>query len=258
MRLLAVSLLLLVQFAATDAHGVDCDASARAVTQDLRDAADVANQAGAFRSAFEAGREALLTCPQAEPLWYAVVRTAELGFGTFPVSLGGADAADPVDAARHAADRNPKSARIVTVLARLTGTVAAAREAVALDPSYAPARTALAAALVHAGQPDQALALLAAGPDIEAAPGTRTMRAQALLAAGRAGDAVNEARRDLNANWPNAPEPFLIMSVRRDAEETLGLALLADRRAGEAVPHLRAAAGLGSQTAATALKDIKR
>jgi len=55
MRLLAVSLLLLVQFAATDAHGVDCDASARAVTQDLRDAADVANQAGAFRSAFEAG-----------------------------------------------------------------------------------------------------------------------------------------------------------------------------------------------------------
>jgi hypothetical protein len=76
-----------------------------------------------------------------------------------------------------------------------------------------------------------------------------------LLSAGRAHEAVAEVRPDLDGGWPIAPEPFLIKAVRCDAEETLGLALLADHRAREARTHLMAAQKLGSLGAAAALRE---
>ena len=245
----------LLALSGTNTYAQDCEAASREVAEDLRGVAIVADQAGAFRRAFEHGRKALASCPDSETPWYALIRAAELGFGQFPVQVSGQSVASAIEAARQAAARQPGSVRILTVLARLEGKVPLARDADSRQPAYAPARVALAAALVEAGEAREALALLKSTPALEATPGTHTIRARALIALGRPRDAVAEARRDRDGSWPDAPEPFLMAAVRRDAEEALGHALLADHRSKEAAVHLRAAAALGSAKAAALLKS---
>jgi hypothetical protein len=60
----------------------------------------------------------------------------------------------------------PKSVWVATVRARLLGTVAAAEEAIALDPNHVPAQLALASALLNEKQVDRASVVLRRiGPD---------------------------------------------------------------------------------------------
>jgi len=214
----------------------------------------VADPRGRLDIAFHDALEALEACPSAEPQWYLLARTSELGVGHFPIQVLGVEVSDAPQAVRLATDRNPSSPRIRTVLARISGDVPAALEADAFDPAYVPAQVALASALTAAGAADEALRKLASFPRADEIPGTHTVRARALLAQGKLSAAITEARRDCEfvSNWGQAPEPGLSELVQRDAEETLGLALLASH-SREATRHLERAARHGSVKAAQSL-----
>jgi hypothetical protein len=216
-----------------------------------------ADQAGAVRSQYRQAAEALAQCPESEPHWYLLIRAAELGAGEFPVTIGGQTFATPLDAAREAAARAPGSARIVTVLARLDATVESARRAVALDEKWEPARLALAVALAAGGSNGEADAIFADKSMMQSVPGAHTARARVLIEQGKPQEAAALARRDLTGAWPHAEEPFLTSVIRRDAAETLGLALLAAHQPKQAAPHLKEAAALGSERARTALKTLR-
>lgn len=216
-----------------------------------------ADQVGALRSQYAHAVETLAECSDSEPLWYALIRAAELGVGEFPLVIGARTFATPIDAAREAVSRVPGSARIATVLARLDSTTASARRAVALDAAWGPALAALAAALAAEGSNGEADAILATTSVTKSVPGANTVRARILIALGKPEQAAALARRDLGDVWPDAPEPFLMSVVRRDATETLGLALLAAHQPKQAAPHLKAAAALGSERARTVLKTLR-
>lgn len=110
------------------------------------------------RGIYAGGRDlrwALTRCPQDERLWYLLARYSE------------ADWIPPADrqfpdavAAIETAYKNFPTSRIAVVRARVIGTIEAARSAVAIDPSYRPARIVLAAALLRAGSARDALDIL--------------------------------------------------------------------------------------------------
>jgi hypothetical protein len=239
------------------AVAVDCRAAAAATTPTLLEES-AADEVGLLRSKFRRAVAALAECPDSEPLWYEVVRGAELHVGNFPLTIGTRTFEAPIEAAHEAAVRAPRSARIATVLARLDSSVESARRAVALDATWGPARLALAAALSAQGSNIEADAILADMSATKSVPGANTARARILMARGKPKEAAALARRDLGDQWFDAPEPYLMSTVRRDAMETLGLALLAANRPKQAAPHLKAAAGLGSARATIALKSLRQ
>jgi hypothetical protein len=239
------------------AQAADCGLEGRAALARNLVVQTAADQAGALRQQFTRAAEALAECADSEALWYVLVRAAELGADRFPVTIGSRTFATPLDAAREAASRAPESARIATVLARLDATVASARRAVALDEKWAPARLALAAALAAEGASQEADGIFADTGVMQSVPGANTVRARVLLERSKPEEAAALARRDLAGVWSKAPEFFLMSAVRRDAAETLGLALLAAHQPKQAVRPLNDAADLGSERAREALKTLR-
>lgn len=236
------------------ADPAECRKLEREVQHAITTAYFVMNSAGAYLSAFDDGTRALERCPDSEPLWYAVARLAELGFNRLPMQVGGARVETAAEVAALARSRQPRSARIAVVDARTHGDVERARSALALDPDYAPARVALAQALLDAGQLDEALPLSEA-PNV---PGAASVRAEILLARGGPGDAKAAeglARRELTTSW-DAVEPYDMQPVRCSAQEALALALHA-QRSRWAKAELDKAAQCGSARANEVLRNSR-
>ncbi len=145
--------------------------------------------------------------------------------------------------------------RIATIVARLDGSVDAARRAMALDPSYAPARTALAVALAAKRDASAALATLT---EAESSPSAAALivRARIKLMAGDANGALAEALAARNAAQKKEPEPTPTRDILRDAEELLGLSSRALGKPLEARRHLERAVSLGSAKAREALVEM--
>jgi hypothetical protein len=201
----------------------DCKLHEREVNHEVMTAYFAMSSGGAFLSAFDASSRALEECPDSEALWYAFARMAELGFDRFPMQVAGVRVENMAEAAALARSRQPRSARVAVIDARTHGGLERARSALALDPSYAPGRVALAQALFEQQQVEEALPL----SDAPNVPGAASLRARLLIARGNSGDAKlaeRLARRELTASW-DAPEPYDMQPVRCAAQEALGLAL---------------------------------
>jgi len=198
---------------------------------------------GAFRAVGDKALAALRHCPQSARLWYLAARSAEvveiLTNGQAFAASGGLKKI-VADALSHA----PSSAQVVTVAARVQGSSALARRAIALDPRYHPARRALADLLAKEGGIDEALRLASVNP--LTGPMLLT-RARVLLAAKRPAEAVAEAKRVMKSGEADELSPRVEMY--RDSQEVLGFALLSLQKRAEAEKALRAAAAAGSITA---------
>jgi hypothetical protein len=232
---------------------MDCPGVVRSVESELWWNRLVENPLGAMRGSFERSTSALDACADAEALWYALIRGAELDLATLPMVIRGQSYDSVADLVQRAASLYPKSARIWTVRARVLGTEDAARAAVALDAAYTPATVALADALSSADKGEEALSTLDRAR-LRDGPRVHLTRSRALLSMGQARRAAAAARQELASTSLDSPEPFLPMFLQREAEEALGLALLADHQEGPAHAHFLSAARLGSKSARAHLK----
>jgi hypothetical protein len=208
------------------------------------------SRSGPYLAAFDQSAAGLERCPDSEPLWYTLVRMAELGHRHFPVQIAEATVSSLGEATALAVSHQPGSARIAVVDARVHGDVARARSALALDAKYAPGRVALAEALFNEARLEEALPLSDA-PDV---PGAASLRARILVARGKPGDAKQAehlARKELTATWP-AEEPYDMQPIRCAAEEALALALHA-QHSPRAKAQLQRAADCGSNRASELL-----
>jgi hypothetical protein len=239
------------------AAGTKCGEATSQIIQALRNVAYAQDQSGAFHGLFEQSYALFQLCPDSEPIAYALARSTELGFARLPIEIDGLRMTSAVEIVAQLAVRHTRSARIATIHARQLSTVESADAALAIDPSYAPAKLALAAAKTGAGQPKAALTILKDIKNVATLPGFHTVRARSLLADGDSSAAANEARSDINGHWAEPIEPLLMLAVRRDAEETLGRALLATGKRAQATRHLRVAAGLGSHSAEDAITQLR-
>ena len=197
---------------------------------------------GVFRAIGDRAVDALRQCPQSGRLWYLAARSAEVlevrSNGQAFATSGGLNKI-VADALSHA----PSSAAVATVAARVEGRSSLARKALALDPSYQPARRALAETLAKEGAVDEALRV--ATVDARRGPMHLT-RARVLLAAKRPADAAQEARKIV----PSQPDELSPAGdLYRDGQEVLGFALLDLHRPAEARKALQAAASAGSVAA---------
>jgi hypothetical protein len=198
------------------------------------------DQSGAFRAVGDDALSGVRQCPQSVRLWYLAARSAEVlelpYNGQAFVGEGGLKKI-VADALAHA----PQSAPVVTVAARVGGSSALARKAMALDPNYQPARRALADLLAKEGGVEEALRLVSGKTPSDS---TRLTRARVLLAAKRPAEAVDEARKIAKPGESDELSPTVEMY--RDTQEVLGFALLNLGKADEARKALRAAASAGS------------
>jgi|GEM_PF-5929271 len=209
-----------------------------------------ADQWGPIDTMRRVGLQGIRQCPNSEQLWYAAVRSIEL-IGMPPDHTGSATLSSLL---AEAVQHEPTSARIATVSARVTLNLDQARRAVALDPKYPPARRALAVALAHAGQVQEALRLCqSTHPTKE----DELTRARILLNAGRPIEALPVARKAVASNNLELKEVVPAQLLDREAHELLGFALLKADRSREATQAFRIAASEGSVAAQQQLNSLK-
>jgi tetratricopeptide (TPR) repeat protein len=161
----------------------------------LRQTTFVMEPRGHLRGLFRDSCAALQSCPREQSVWYVLLRSGELA-GEFPVNLEGRRIANLNAAAQMAVERAPSSPRIATILARATHTLRDAEAAVKLDASYAPARVALADALLNAGDPSAARTVLEKTAHLQRIPGAYSLLARARLTAGDPHGAIQAAQRE--------------------------------------------------------------
>jgi hypothetical protein len=197
---------------------------------------------GSVLEVFKDSSKAAQRCPDDELVAYARLRSAELGRGDFVGNLKPASREQLRRDANEAAARFPRSARILTVGARANRTVSAARQAVATDETYVPAKVALGAALVDAGDASSAVKLLESTPNLSATSDGFTVLARARLAAHDPKGAIRAARSVFTGRQMELIEP----DVRNqwpviEAHEIAGLAALQLGLYDDAARHLLAA-----------------
>jgi hypothetical protein len=128
------------------------------------------------------------------------------------------------------------------VKARLEGSVEAARQATALDSGYAPARVALAAALLKSGDVASARTTIDGVKDLGRVQGGYGVLARIKWAQGDTAGAAAAARAELGGQLAEHFEPGGDSARDRAlAHEVLGLAYLRQKDPTRAVPHLREA-----------------
>jgi len=203
----------------------------------------VKNQIGSFHAIGKAALQNLKLCPNSPRLWYLAIRYAEV-FGFTSPEYG-----DSKQLAIKAAAHAPNSVSIITVLARLDGSLTTAQRAYKLSPSYPPARRVYALALAREGKFKQALQLLPAA-NAESLDEDEITHARILLAMNQPQKAVNIAQRVLqHPGQYDTTEPTITDIIWRDGNEVLGFALLALKHNKAAFKALQAAADAGSQAA---------
>ena len=231
-----------------------CDQIARSFAARLNISAGAMDEGGALVLLSEAAKEGLRACPDLEPQSYIAARIAELGYAA-GARRTAAQTVGALALAQDAARRHPDSVRIATVLARLEGSLDAARRAMALDARYAPARVQLAWALAATGARAEALVLLSQGRDTERPASEWNARARIRLAAGEAKAAKVDAKA-ARAAKTREPELTPGTDIFRDTQETLGLSLMALGRPDDAKEHFELAAAVGSSKAKAALEEM--
>lgn len=197
---------------------------------------------------YDRATEAEQRCPGSEPIAYFRLRAAELGRGGAMVGQADADRHALETLASQAFARFPQSVRIATVRARVLGTVDSAKQALAVDPNYLPAKIALAAAMVEAGQSKDAAILLERTPDLGATSDGFAVLARARLRDGDLNGARKAAQmaltgRDVEQLEPDARDP----RAESSAHETLGLIFLEKKQYSDAAKHLLIAAETSAQ-----------
>ena len=203
----------------------------------------VKDEMGAFRSIFRDALNAVGQCPQSARLWYLTARSAEILDGRFGNDFSaqqGGLATLVGKACAHA----QSSVAIATVAARVDGSSASARRALALDDHYAPAQRALAEALAREGA--IAAALQVAKPPTGGSASMHLTRARILRLAKRPTEALSEANK-IAFGQPDEVTPSV--DLYRDTQEVIGFALQDLGRRAEARKALRAAALAGSTSA---------
>ena len=198
---------------------------------------------GAFALLRAAAKEDLSICPDLETLRYFVARVAEL----YCTGAPGSDNGQARALAEEAERKYPRSPRIAVMVARLDGSLGAARRAMSLDPTFEPSRVALAAALAEKDNARAALATLAGPPSLKSATALLA-RARIKLAAGDANGALADATAAADAGSQEA-EPTPGREISRNVEEVQGLSLRALGRSADAARHLARAAALKSAMA---------
>jgi hypothetical protein len=247
-RLLLASLLV---FAAPPAFAQSCDDIARRLDTRVAQLPVVASQESALRAIGAQALAAMPACAANGRLWYLAARAAEVldpRAGQDPLGTG----ADAPAIARQAFAAQPRAAPVATIVARLSDDVGIARQAHAAAPGYAPARRVLAVALARRDRSSEALSLLGTGKSTS----DRVARARVFLALSRPADAVRESKAALAGPLADPDEPATDAGLRQELDETLGLALLALGKRGEAKAPLRRAADGGSQAALQALSRL--
>jgi tetratricopeptide (TPR) repeat protein len=201
-------------------------------------------------------------CPQSEAIAYFRLRAAELGRGGPIVRPAEADSAQLETMATEAYKRFPRSARIATARARILGGLEPAKQALGLDPTYAPAKVALAAAMLASGQATEARDLLEQVPNLGSTSDGLTVLARARLKARDLGGAQKAAQlalrgRNIDLVEPDARDP----RPELGAHEILGMISLEKKQYSEAAKHLLIAAqnSADAQSAlANANSDFRR
>jgi hypothetical protein len=240
---LAVAVALAVGSPPAAAQVVNCAGVEKIFASRLSLVGGAMDEDGAFALLRIAAKEDLSICPDLETQRYFVARMAELYCAGAP----GSDDGQARALAEETEHRYPRSPRIVVMVARLDGSLGAARRAMSLDPSFEPSRVALAAALVEKDNAPAALATLAEPPSLKSASALLA-RARIKLAAGDANGALADAIAAADAGSQEAePTPGRVIS--RDVEEVQGLSLRALGRSAEAARHLAQAAALRSAMA---------
>lgn len=188
---------------------------------------------GARLRVHEAAVEALKRCPGNERIAYVSLRAAEL----VPDDVGGD--AEFLKFTQAVVADFPRSVRIATIRARREGSVSAARNALAIDRSYAPAQVALAAALLAAGDKAGARAVIDGVKDLEGTDDGYAVLARICWAERNAVTAIDAARRALRTHRGPSIEPGSAdVRARAQAHEILGLAYLEQGHPEAAAPHL--------------------
>jgi hypothetical protein len=230
-----------------------CGGLEKTVEQQVSMLDDANDDLGPFRSIGDESLQALKQCPDSARLWYLAARSAEVLEGPMD-GKAFAESGGLKKILANARLHAPKSAAIATIAARLDGGVPLAREALAFDSSYAPARRALVSALVKNGFAQEAMPLTSSNSRVDA---DHLARARVLLGVHRPAEAVAEARKALEPGGRDPVEPAPRIEIRRDANEVLGFALLEEHHADEAHRALLVAGDAGSITAKQKLANWK-
>lgn len=185
----------------------DCSRSERWLAGTLETAQFAKEPEGVVRTVFDAASSALQRCPDSEGLAYLRVRSAELGRGVLVGSAPPGGSAELRDLAAKAAERFPGSARILTVVARVSRDEPIARRAVGVSPGYVPARVALADILIDRGEWREAERVLGDGRGLDATSDGLAVLARVELAKGDARRALATAKRAMARRRPELVEP---------------------------------------------------
>jgi tetratricopeptide (TPR) repeat protein len=208
----------------------------------------------AIRSLFRDTSRAVTRCPSTKSIAYMYLRLAELGQGTTRGTPSAAVTEEWHKLAKELAVRFPGSVRIATVEARALGTVDAARQALRIDPGYAPALVALAVALLNAKQVEAA-ATIANVSDLTVLSDGYSTLARILLAKNDLPGAIHAAKRSLSGGRAMKIEPDGGSRVPfYQANEVLGLAYLKTGKYALAA-HALMQAQPGSGAAAVLLEN---
>lgn len=162
---------------------------------------------GSVRRVYDEATRAAALCPDDEGLAYLRLRSAELGRGALVGEVGPDTLAELRRLADEAAARFPRSARILTVDARVTRRADVARRACAADAAYVPARVALADVLVATGDWRGAERALGDKPMLASTSDGFVVLARIKLAKGDARGAIQAASEALHARAVDLIEP---------------------------------------------------
>ncbi|HET6149859.1 MAG TPA: hypothetical protein VFH68_20130 [Polyangia bacterium] len=224
---------------AASAVQFSCDSVEREIAKDFSRAALAMEPESTIRGIYDRATEAQRRCENSEPLAYFRVRAAELGKGASLAPLSATSEQEWRALAHDMFRRFPRSPRIATVEARAVGTIASAKDAMTLDPTYLPALVALAAAAVATGDAAGGKAVLEGKKNLDATSDGYAVLARAQFEAGDLRGAEFSANKTLHARSAELVEPDA-RDPRPEitAHEVLGLIALRKKRYPEAARHL--------------------
>jgi tetratricopeptide (TPR) repeat protein len=217
-----------------------CPTLAEDLTKELAQSTLAMEPEGVRRTIYDRASAAIARCPGNETLAYLRLRAAELSVDD-PMGQIISESSLKV-LAQESSLEFPGSASIATVRARLEGTVDLARKAAAIDPTYLPARMALAAALLRAGDIAGASGILESAKDLSRLDDGYAILAQARLASHDSEGAIRAARQQLTGRKLFRLEPGGGgEGAVGAAHEVLALAFVSRGQFAKAAPHVIAA-----------------
>jgi tetratricopeptide (TPR) repeat protein len=229
-----------------------CDVVANSLSNELSASSMAMEPEGRRQAIYDRATTAGARCGNSEALAYVRLRASEL-------TTERATSDDPRMKAfrllaHELSKQFPASARIATICARSEGSVDRARQAVAIDPRYAPAQVALANALVDSGDVAKAKTVMDGLKGLANLDDGFTVLARVRWAEGDAKGTIDAASKELKGRDAIGVEPGGgdAQAIAK-AHELLGLAYAKQGKPEKAAPHLV----LVEQTSASAREAIR-